>query len=520
MTREAGINVLLITADQFRADCLSAAGHPLVKTPNLDRLAQDGALFSRHFGQCPPCGPSRTSLLTGMYQMNHRSVQNGTPLDGSFTNIALMARAAGYTPWLIGYTDTALDPRLFDFRDPRVRRYCEILPGLEQYAPGSEEASGDTGWRLHLRDNGYANWNEPFRQKAGWEKEAQARGPSYAPIELKAEHSDTAYTTDRALRFFRQNEAAPWFLHVSYLRPHPPLLAPEPYNALYRLEDVPDFKALASIEDEKAIHPFMPFRLDRLEMNPKLALDGPHPNDNPHWRQARATYYGLVTEIDDNIGRIVRALKDSGAYERTLIIFTSDHGEMLGDHWCWGKETPFDQSVHVPFIVRSPTAPASARGRVVDAFSEHVDIMPTVLDHLDVEIPLQCDGRSVRPFLEGGTPSRWRDDVRWEYDFRSIRDEGVDRSFGLSIDELNLAVLRTEKGKYVHFSAMPPLYYDLAADPHELDNRAADPASAPRMLELARRMLTWRMVFNRRELTGIRVQKTGPLHADRSRRVL
>lgn len=520
MTPQPGFNILLITADQFRADCLSAAGHPLVKTPNLDRLAEDGVRFARHFGQCPPCGPSRTSLLTGMYQMNHRSVQNGTPLDGSFTNIALMARTAGYRPWLIGYTDTSLDPRLFDFRDPRIRRYSEILPGLEQYAPGSEEASGDTGWRLHLRDNGYRNWNEPFRQKPGFEEEARAKGPSYAPIELKKEHTDTAYTTDQALRFFRQNEAAPWFLHVSYLRPHPPLLAPEPYNSMYELEDVPDFHALPSLADEKAIHPFMSFRLDRLEMNPKLPLDGPHPNDNPYWRQARATYYGLVTEIDDNIGRIVGALKESGAYDRTLIIFTSDHGEMLGDHWCWGKETPFDQSVHVPFIVRSPTAPGSARGRVIDAFSEHVDIMPTVLDYLGTDTPLQCDGRSMRPFMEGGRPSRWRDDVRWEYDFRSIRDEGVDDIFDISIDEMNLAVVRTEKAKYVHFSTMPPLYYDLADDPHELNNLAADPACALQMLDLARRMLTWRMVFNRRELTGIRVQNTGPLHAARSRRIL
>ena len=112
MTTER-INVLLITADQLRADCLSAAGHPLVRTPRLDALAEAGVMFARHYGQCLPCGPARTSLLTGMYAMNHRSVRNGTPLDAAFTNLALEARKAGYEPWLIGYTDTTMDPRRF-----------------------------------------------------------------------------------------------------------------------------------------------------------------------------------------------------------------------------------------------------------------------------------------------------------------------------------------------------------------------------------------------------------------------
>ncbi|MBN9306515.1 MAG: hypothetical protein BGO82_06200 [Devosia sp. 67-54] len=519
MSDPGRLNVLLITADQMRADCLSAVGHPLVRTPNLDRLAAEGTLFARHFGQCPPCGPARTSLLTGMYQMNHRSVQNGTPLDAGITNIAEMARTAGYVPWLIGYTDTTLDPRRLHPRDPRAGRYEELLPGIQQYAPGSEEASGDTDWRRHLRDLGYANWDHPFEQQPGFEREAAAKGPSYAPTRLRPEHSDTAYTADRAMRFFRQNENEAWFLHVSFLRPHPPLLAPEPWHAMYDLEDVPDFRALPSIEDEKRIHPFMPFRLDRLEMNPKLPLDGPHPNDHPWWRQARATYYGLISELDHHLGRMLQALRDLGLYERTLIVFTSDHGEMLGDHWCWGKETPFDQSVHVPCIVRAPDAPAAARGRVVNAFTEHVDVMPTLLDYLGADIPLQCDGRSLRPFIDGGAPSRWRDEARWEYDFRSIVDDGVDALFGLRIDEMSLSVLRTDTAKYVHFGALPPLYYDLEADPHELDNRAGDPAAMPGMLALAQRMLSWRMLFNRRELTGIRLQRGRQIHAAPERRI-
>jgi arylsulfatase A-like enzyme len=508
-------NVLLITADQFRADALSCAGHKLVKTPNLDRLAEDGVRFSLHFSQCPPCGPSRTSLLTGMYQMNHRSVVNGAPLDAAFTNVAEQARTAGYTPWLIGYTDTTLDPRRLHPNDPRAGRYEEVLPGLQQFSPGSDDASTDPGWLADLRGQGYEHWQTPFRQKPGFEAAAQAKGPTYAPCIVKSEHGLSAYAANQALRFFRQYAQESWFLHLSFQRPHPPFIAAEPYHDLYKLEDVPDFVCQATREAEAATHPFLPYRLDRLEMNPKLPLDGRHPNDNPAWRQARATYYGLITELDDQIGRLIAALKDQGAYDDTLIVFTSDHGEMLGDHYCWGKGTYFDQAVRVPLIVKAPHA--ASRGLVIEEFSEHVDVMPTILDWLGVEKPLQCDGHSLRPFLEGGKPSRWRDETRWEFDFRDVSDDAAERLFGITLDECGLAVLRTATEKYVHFSGLPPLFYDLATDPDELRNLI--PQFDGRVLALAQRMLNWRMVYNRRELTGIRIHDGQQSHADRARRI-
>lgn len=514
------MNILLITADQFRADSMSCAGHKLVRTPHLDRLAEDGVRFAQHYSQCPPCGPSRTSLLTGMYQMNHRSVQNGTPLDGAFTNLAEMVRTARYAPWLIGYTDTTLDPRRFHPNDPRVGRYEELLPGIRQFSPGSDEASGDPAWRARLRELGYDCWNAPFRQKPEYAPTIHTKGPTYAPSIVKAEHGLTAFAANQALRFFRQYADAPWFLHVSFQRPHPPFVAHEPYHDMYRLEDVPDFHALPSMDDERAIHPFMPFRLERLEMNPKLPLDISHPNDSHAWRQARATYYGLISELDHHIGRMIAALKALGVYDNTLIVFTSDHGEMLGDHWCWGKEAPFDGAVRVPCIVRSPFVTSGARGRVVEHFSEHVDIMPTVLDHIGVEVPLQCDGRSLRPFLEGGAPSKWRDAAHWEFDFRSVNDDSIEGRFGLSLDECCLSVVRTATEKYVHFAGLPPLYYDLAADPAELRNLSGEPARAAGERDMARRMLNWRMAFNRRELTGIRAQKGTQVHAARSRRIV
>jgi len=144
------LNVLLITADQWRGNCLSTLGHPVVKTPCLDALAAEGVLFRNHYTQCVPCGPSRASLLTGMYMMNHRSVRNGTPLDARFTNIALEARKLGYEPGLIGYTDTSYDPRLLHERDPSRGRYDNVMPGFLQLVPGSE--AGEAGAEPWLRD--------------------------------------------------------------------------------------------------------------------------------------------------------------------------------------------------------------------------------------------------------------------------------------------------------------------------------------------------------------------------------
>jgi arylsulfatase A-like enzyme len=516
MTTER-INLLLITADQLRADCLSAAGHPLVRTPRLDALAEAGVTFARHYGQCLPCGPARTSLLTGMYAMNHRSVRNGTPLDAAFTNLALEARKAGYEPWLIGYTDTTMDPRRFHPNDPRVRRYEEILPGMLQYAPGSEGGSDDSDWRRHLRALGYDIGDQPHRQRAPY-PDAERRGPTYAPTHVKAEHSDTAYTTDRALRFVDQHRDAPWLLHLSYLRPHPPFVAPEPYHDLYRPEDVPDFACLPSLEAERALHPFHDFRLDRLEMDPPLP-PAERPNDSLPWRQARATYYGLISELDHQVGRLLDGLEASGLLERTLVIFTSDHAEQLGDHFAWGKQTPFDRSAHVPLTIRLPAGREVPRGRTVRHFTEHVDLLPTILDYLGVPKPLQCDGHSLRPFLEGGTPAGWRSEAHWEYDFGSIADDAAERLLGLKLEQCCLAVIRDEAYKYVHFAGLPPLLFDVRKDPGELMNLAPDPAYAPVRLDYAGRMLSWRMTYNRRELTGWSLHSGRMLEAERERRI-
>ncbi len=490
------LNVLFVTVDQWRGDCLSAAGHPVVQTPNLDRLAAGGVSFRRHFAQAAPCGPSRASLYTGLYLINHRSVLNGTPLDARHTNVALLARELGYEPALFGYTDTSVDPRTVAPDDPRLRSYEGVLPGFDDVCHLPE--GNPAAWLDWLRASGVdlpADWRTYVDRPA----EGTKRRTQY-----DAKLSQTAFLTERMLDF--ADDAAsrsdrPWFAHVSYLRPHPPFLAPAPYDTMFDPASVPEPVRAASRGEEAAQHPLLGLMIN----HPLVAS----PEDPDEQRELQATYYGMIAEVDDQLGRLFDGLAQTGAATRTLVIVTSDHGETLGDHYVLHKMGWFDQSFHVPLIVHDPRAEADAtRGRVVDAYTEHVDVLPTIADLLGAEVPLQCDGRPLTAWLRGEAPPDWRREVHFEFDFRDPDSELLEEAFGLTLEECSLAVLRDEHGKYVHFSghpAMPPIFFDLDVDPAQVTNRAYEPDYAHRVLDYAQRMLAWRMRHDERTLTGMKL---------------
>ena len=190
-------------------------------------------------------------------------------------------------------------------------------------------------------------------------------------------------------------------------------------------------------------------------------------------------------------------------------MFTSDHGEMLGDHWLLGKDGFFPQAFHVPLIVVDPS-PGAARGRVVDAFTEHVDLMPTILERIGLEVPLQCDGRSLLPWLAGAHACRLAQRRALRARLPRRRDARPSRrALGLPSERCALAVRQSEGYAYVHFNGLPPLCYDLAADPHQFHDIAADPARAPEVLAQAQAMLTWRMDMAERRLTGCKLTPAG-----------
>ena len=497
----APLNILFITADQWRGDCLSARGHPMVRTPHLDALAAEGVLFARHFANTAPCGPSRASLHTGMYLQNHRSAMNGTPLDARHTNWAFEAAKLGYDPVLFGYTDTSRDPRELEEDDPWLRTYEGILPGIR---PVCQMDAFGSPWVEFLKQRGFETPVDTRYayglRKAGPEYEDGAPHPR--PLDYPAEVDDTAFMVDRTIDYIRA-APGPFIAHLSILRPHPPFVAPEPYNALYDPASTPGFVRKASAEEEGLQHLWLAYQLSRRLFRA--------PDDEKKLRRLKAVYFGLMTRVDDEIGRLVAFLKSSGHWDTTMIVFTSDHGEQIGDHWLLGKGGYFDGSYHIPLIVRDPRARADAsRGRVVTAFTENVDIMPTLLEAIGAPVPVQCDGKGLSPFLDNQpAPANWRSEAHWEFDFRDPADDDAEAKLGLTLHQCTMNIVRGERYKYVHFIQLDPLFFDLERDPDEMDNRIDDPAYLPIVLRYAQKLLSWRMNHDEQTLTHMALTDDG-----------
>lgn len=485
----------------------------LAKTPHLDALAADALVFQRHFGQCAPCAPARASLLTGMYQHNHGVKRNGTPLAAEFTNIAVEMSNAGYVPALFGYTDTTLDPRGLGANNPAMHSYESVLPG---FFPELLLTDVPSPWLAYLEEQGYAFGTDvqaayrPATRMPG-------EGPTRAAAQFKAEHSISAFLTDALLRFISVRREQSWFAHAAYIKPHPPFIASAPYNEMYNPADMAKPLRKATAEQEAASHPLIDTCLRRTRAahywrdGEGLVKD----MSDSDLAQLRATYYGMVTEVDAQLGRLIAKLKEWGLYDHTLVVVTSDHGEQLGDHWLLGKECPFEQSYHIPLIVRDPANAADAtRGTQIRQFTEAVDIMPTILDWVGAAVPRQCDGHTLLGFLRGRTDSNWRDAAHWEYDYRDTWVPGAETMLGLPMDRCGVVALRLQNFLYIHFSALPPLLYDLRSDPGCLDNVAADSSYARVMLDCAQRLLSWQMDSSRRELTGMCASPNGMVVRD------
>ena len=267
-----------------------------------------------------------------------------------------------------------------------------------------------------------------------------------------------------------------------------------------------------AIQAEEAVHPFIAAQRDRAPIARQVRgcgdqLDARRDEDV---QLLRALYLGLATEVDTHVGRVLQFLKDTGQWDDTLIVFMADHGEMLGDHFAWGKEQVYDPAFRIPLIIRDPANPAQ-HGQHVGALSETVDIAPTILDMAGRVPPPGMDGRSLRPFLEGRTPDAWREHVHLELDFGDPQTPTpTQRALGLDLHDCNLAILRRADFKLVHFNGgLPPLLFNLTEDPHEMHNLADDPAQAGTLLEMTRALLDHRMRHADRSLSDMKITPDG-----------
>jgi arylsulfatase A-like enzyme len=448
VTRSTARNALIIVIDQLRADVLAGALEDAVALPNMSRLAQGGVRFENHHTVTVPCGPSRVSFLTGQHAMSHRAVHNGSPLLDHIPNVATALREVGRELLLFGYTDVQPDPTHLAPLDPARRSYTQPIRGITEVQEMRDEA---WAWLAYLRRKGY---DVPDAGAADFERLYRPEGGILGGAALyDARDSDTAFLTDRTLDQLDVRKSEPWAALVTYIRPHPPFVAPAPWH---------DHVAPGAIPRPAALgfqHPFFQaYHSEPSQSGMFWGFDGDQTALSiEQISQIRATYLGLVAEVDHHIGRLLDWLEASGQRDETLVILTSDHGEMLGDLGLWGKQTPFRAASHVPLIMTGPQISRGAQTRL----TRTIDVAPTILTALGAPVPETMEGRNL---LYGSDEP---DAVMVEVELGHITGAGrFERHWGLSSQQCR--ALAFERGclRLIHFaSGHVPLLFDTAVDP-------------------------------------------------------
>ena len=496
-------HILFIMTDQQRWDYLGAAGHPTLKTPVLDALAADGMLFRHAYCNAPVCGSSRMCFYTGRTVASHGVGWNTIPLPVGTMTLGDHLRRLGVRTALVGKTHMVHDQEGMERLglDPDSARAILIKEcGFEPF----ERDDGLWPDPVLPQDLAYNRWLNALGYPGGnpWHDFANAaEGPngeilsgwhlrnSPLPARVREEHSETAYMTDRAIDFIDQAGDDRWCLHLSYIKPHWPYMAPAPYHAMYSVADIPPVvRDAAELEDP---HPVYAAFLRHGDSR-TFAQDGVREAVIP-------AYMGLISQIDAHLGRLFHHLRAKGLWEHTLIVFTSDHGDYLGDHWLGEKELFHDASVRIPLIVRDPRAEADgSRGAVCDRMVESIDLVPTFVEAFGGRDPGQwLEGRSLLPLLEGTPPADWRDGAVVETDY-ALR--GARLTLEVEPAAARGLMIRTHAWKYVHWHGFRPQLFDLATDPGEIHDLGASPRHAPIRRELKDKLFDY-LVTRRARVT-------------------
>jgi arylsulfatase A-like enzyme len=485
-------NILFIMADQLRADHLSCYGHRTLATPHIDALAARGTRFTHCYVQGPVCGPSRMSTYTGRYVASHGSTWNFVPLGVNTPTLGDHLREGGLRVAVVGKTHVVGDRKGMARLGVDAATPAGILldqGGFEPYArddgvvPDAKLKVQDPPFNRYLKDLGYSGpnaWHDHANSALGPDGQVlsgwQMRNAAL-PARVSDAHSETAWTTNRAIDFVREQGDAPWCLHLSYIKPHWPYIAPAPYHAMFKAADVQP--PVRSAAERKGAHPVV----EAFRRHPEsLAFSRDEVRDT-----VAPTYMGLVKQLDDHIGRLMKALDQLGRRDDTLIVFTSDHGDLLGDHWLGEKEMFYEASVKVPLIMVDPTS--GQRGTVHTGLVEAIDLLPTFKDALGLEVASPwLEGRSLLPVLRGDTVAE-REAVFSELDYAFY---GARRDLGIGVNDARATMVRTARWKYVRFEGFAPQLFDLEADPDELQDLGREPQQQGVRAEMEERISRWR----------------------------
>lgn len=470
-------NVLWIMADQLRFDYLSCYGHPHLHTPHIDALAARGVRFTNAYVQSPVCGPSRMSAYTGRYVRSHGSTWNGMPLRVGEPTLGDHLRAAGARAVLVGKTHMAADLEGMAWLgiDPKsqigvARSECGFDPFERD--DGLHPDSARQNWSAYddyLVAHGFASDN-PWHDFAnsGLDADGQRLSAwllknSRLAANVPEEHSETAYMTDRAMDFMRQAQAdgRPWMCHLSYIKPHWPYIVPAPYHDMYDASHiVPPVRHGAEFDTD---HPLLRAYLDA-RVCKSFSRDEVRETVIP-------AYMGLIKQLDDNLGRLFAWMQAQGLAENTIIAFTSDHGDYMGDHWMGDKDFYHEMAVKVPLIIADPRPEADAtRGQASDALVEMIDLAPTFMAALGAGAkPHIIEGRDLTPILHGqdGFSRRY---VISEHDYHWSE---MARALGQPQEDAHTKMIFDGRWKYIRCEGFHPVMFDLATDPDELTDIGA-----------------------------------------------
>ncbi|MFC1737128.1 sulfatase-like hydrolase/transferase [Candidatus Hydrogenedentota bacterium] len=436
-------NILFIMSDQQRSTALSCADNRVVKTPNIDELASKGVRFTNGYVNCPQCCPNRASLYNGRYISTHRVRWNNVPYPDSETDntIAAVLKRKGY------------------------KTACF----------GKMHITGKNGFDL-----GYGDKREDNYQLGDYHAEIQAAGrpnpiaqayknPYWTgKIDMPAEDYIENIITNKALAFMEKNRKKPFFVWLSFHGPHPPYAAPKPYCDMYNPADIPapPKPPAGVIDDPRILHKRQkPTAQDKTIMT------------DEKWKELAAQYYGLCTLIDDNVGKAVKKVEELGLENDTIIVYTSDHGDDLGDHGLFSKgRYCYEGNTKVPFIIHVPGMKTA--DKVIPALAQSIDLMPTLLELAGAPVPPGVQGKSLVPVLSGGAE---------EVNDAVYSEIGPD-------ENRKVNMVRMGDYKYVYYTkdATEELF-DLENDPHEFTNLARKKEHKDALDKMRMKMIDWKI---------------------------
>lgn len=420
------MNILMIMADQLAAPALPVYGHAVVCTPHIDRLAARGTVFENCYCNSPLCVPSRQSMVTGRLPSAIGSYDNGAELPASVPTFMHHLRRGGYRTILSGKMHFIGPDQLHGFEE---RLNSDIYPATLDWTPDWRRGVyGNPGTSVRkLNKSGVAEWTEQL----AYDEDTQRRA------------------LERLNGLSREKDGRPFFLCVSFTHPHDPYIITPRYWDLYK--DVQIDMPAAPAEPSASMHPFNQWIQTHHELDK-------YPPTQERILATRRAYYSMVSYVDDKVGQLLEAMDRLGLREDTMVLFTSDHGDQLGEHGMWFKRTFYEWSTRVPMII---SRPGDRQGRRVRQVVSLVDLLPTLLEIAGLP-PAEhmTDGQSFAGLLDGTLPD-WKDSAVIEY-----MGEGAIRP---------LRCIRRGRYKYVCVPDCPSALFDLEADPLEQHNLSGRP---------------------------------------------